>query len=163
MEPRTERFEGSFETLDRVLLACVVEALVIDSSNTEHDAQVSTLGQKDHLTPGAKEIDVIVQRGRLFPRFDDLVDAHHERTSTRGIDCLAASYRALYFSDFARMRRRAGSLPVTQHPKANPPAKRSNPATRLLNRLKAPTAAAQTKKNSVRSTPRYVRGLCWLL
>src|SRR5579883_2829871 len=61
------------------------------------------------------------------------------------------------------MRRKAGSVFVTQWPNANPPRKTAIPANRLLNRLKAPTAPTQTKKNSVRSTPRYVRGLCRLL
>src|SRR6266567_2432396 len=44
MEPGTKRFQCSFETLDRVLLACVIEALVIHSRKTEHYTQVSALG-----------------------------------------------------------------------------------------------------------------------
>ena len=91
MESRAERFKRSFETLDGILLACAVKTLVIHSRNSEHYTQVSALGQKDRFTPRAEEIDVIVQRSGFFPRLDDLVDTHHERTSTRGRACLAAS------------------------------------------------------------------------
>src|SRR6185437_8951856 len=61
------------------------------------------------------------------------------------------------------MRRNAGSVFVTQVPNPKPPRKTAIPASRLLKRLKAPTAATETKKNSVRSTPRYVSGLFRLL
>jgi hypothetical protein len=60
--------------------------------------------------------------------------------------CFAASYRLLYRSDLARMRRNAGSLFVTQCPKANPPMNTATPASRLLNRLKPPTGEPGAKK-----------------
>src|SRR5579859_5371059 len=163
MESGPERLERSFKTPHRIFLRSLVQALVIDSADPKHHSHIAALGQKRCLAPLTVEIDVIVQCRGLFPRLDDFRDAQHQRTSTRGSDCFAASYRVLNRSDLARMRRSAGSLPVTQQPKANPPPKSNNPATRLLNRLKAPTAATQTKKNNVRSTPRYVRGLCKLL
>jgi hypothetical protein len=39
----------------------------------------------------------------------------------------------------------AGSLFVTQYPKAKPPTKTANPARMQLKRLNAPTAPTQTK------------------
>jgi hypothetical protein len=87
----------------------------------------------------------LAEAAPFLPRLDDFSKTQHQITSTRGMLCLAASYRLLYRSDFARMRRKAGSLFVTQWPKTNPPIKTAPPASRLLKRLKVPTAPTQTK------------------
>jgi hypothetical protein len=101
--------------------------------------------------PEPVKIDLAALRGGFLPRLEDLVEAQHHRTSTPGMTCLAGSYLDLYRSDRARMRRKTGSVFVTQEPKTNPPTKTAIPATRLLKRLNAPTAATHTKKKTVRS------------
>src|SRR6202034_3262640 len=108
-------------------------------------AQVAAFRQKRRVIPEAIQVDVVTEGRRFLPRFDDSIESQHQTTSTRGTFCFAASYRLLYFSDFARIRRNAGSLFVTQWPKVKPPMKTATPASRLLKRLKAPTAPTQTK------------------
>ena len=115
---RAELLECRLQPLYGVLLLRVVEAFVVHARYAKHHPEVARFGQKGRLVPETVQVEVIVQRGGVLPRFDDLVDAQHQTTSTRGVLCLAASYRGLYRSALARMRRNAGSLAVTQWPKA---------------------------------------------
>ncbi|MGA7522595.1 MAG: hypothetical protein WBW84_08930 [Acidobacteriaceae bacterium] len=114
MEAGAERLERGLQPLDRILLLGVVEAFIVRAGDAKHHTQVAALGEKCGLIPEAIQVDVIRERGGLSPRFYDSIQTQHYTTSTRGMLGLAASYRLLYFSDFARMRRKAGSLFVTQ-------------------------------------------------
>src|SRR5205823_664771 len=140
MEAGAERLERCLQPLHCVLLLGVVEAFVVHAGDAQDDAQIAAFGEKCRLVPEAVQIDVVAKCGCFFPWNDDFVETQHQSTSTRGMLCLPASYRLLYRSDFARMRRNAGSLFVTHWPKANPPMKTAIPAIRLLKRLNAPTA-----------------------
>jgi hypothetical protein len=114
MEARAEGFERSFEPLDGVLLLRSIKAFVVHSLHLQHNAEVTRLRKERRLIPEPVEVNVVVESGALLPRLDDSIQSQHHTTSTRGTPCFAASYRNLYFSDFARMRRNAGSLLVTQ-------------------------------------------------
>src|SRR6202041_1302119 len=117
------------ESLNGVILCLAVQALVVDALHGKNHAQVPTLGEKGGLVPEAVKVDVRVERLGLLPGLDDFVDAQHaQQTSTRGIACFAASYRGLYRSDLARIRRNAGSAFVTQCPKTKPPKNTAKPA-----------------------------------
>ena len=91
MEAGAEGFERGFEALDGVLLLRVVKALVVHAGNTEHHAHVAALGEKGSLIPEAVQVDVVVEGRALLPRLDDFIESQHQRTSTRGTCCLAAS------------------------------------------------------------------------
>ena len=86
-----------------------------------------------------------IERRGFFPRFDDLGESQHHRISTFGTLLFGGVVAGFERSAFARMCRKAGSLFVTQWPKANPPTKTAIPARSELKRLKAPTALTQTK------------------
>ena len=66
MEAGAEELERSLKALDRVLLLGVVEALVIDTGNAQHHAQVAALGQECRLVPEAVQVDVVC-RARQRP------------------------------------------------------------------------------------------------
>jgi hypothetical protein len=69
----------------------MVKTLVIHAGNTENHPDIATLGEKGRFVPEPIEVDVVIQRRALPPRFDDLIQPQHQGTSTRGTLCLAAS------------------------------------------------------------------------
>ena len=91
VEAGAEGLQRRLQPLDRVLLLAVVEAFVVHARNAQHHAHVAALGQKRGLVPESIQVDVVVERSRIFPRLDDLVESQHQTTSTRGTLCLAAS------------------------------------------------------------------------
>jgi hypothetical protein len=86
-----ECFERGFQAFDRVLLFRMVKAFVVHAGNAENHAHIATLGEEGRLIPEAVQIDVVVERRALLPRLDDFIESKHQRTSTRGTCCLAAS------------------------------------------------------------------------
>jgi len=118
MKSGPEHLHGRFETLYRVFLGLLVEALIIHASHFEHKSKVPTLCEEDPLIPKAIEIDVSVKRPRFLPWLDYMCHAQHHRTSTAGISCLAASYRKRKRSLLATMRSIAGSAFVALRPSA---------------------------------------------
>ncbi len=91
MEAWAERFERRFQPLDRILLLRAVQAFVVHARNTEHHADIAALSEEGRLIPEPVQVDVVIQCRTFFPRLDDLIETQHHNTSTRGMNCLAAS------------------------------------------------------------------------
>src|SRR5271169_3603796 len=91
MEAWAKRLERCLQTLHCVLLFRVVKTFVVHAGNTEDHADIPALGKEGCLVPEAVEVDVVVETCTLFPGLDDLVEAQHHTTSTRGTCCFAAS------------------------------------------------------------------------
>src|SRR5579884_3800399 len=91
VEAGAESFERRFEAFDGIFLLRVVKALVVHAWNMENHADISALGEEGRLVPEPVEVDVVVERRRFLPRLDDFIQSQHQRTSTRGTCCLAAS------------------------------------------------------------------------
>jgi hypothetical protein len=55
----------------------MVQTLVIDTANPEHDAKITALGKEHFLIPESVEIDLGVERSRFVPRLENMVDTQH--------------------------------------------------------------------------------------
>ncbi len=77
MEAGAKRLERCFQPLDGILLLRVVETFVVHARDAQHHPHVPAFGQKHTLIPESVKVDVIVKRGGLFPRLDDLVESQH--------------------------------------------------------------------------------------
>ncbi len=74
VEAGTEGFQGRFEPLNRIFLFRVVKTFVVHTGDTENHAHIATLREKGCLVPESVQIDVVIERRALFPRFDDLIE-----------------------------------------------------------------------------------------
>ena len=83
--------QRSLQPFDGIFLFRMVEALVVHAGDTQHNAHIAALGKKHCSIPKPIQVDVVVERGSLFPRLDDLIKSQHQITSTRGTLCFAAS------------------------------------------------------------------------
>ncbi len=91
MEAWAERFQRRFQPLDRILLLRAVQAFVVNAGNAENHADIAGLSEEGRLIPEPVQVDVVVESRTFFPRLDDLIETQHHNTSTRGMNCLAAS------------------------------------------------------------------------
>ena len=77
MKAGSEDLQSSFEPFDGILLGRLIQALVINATNTEHDSQIATLGEEHFVIPEPIEVDLSVERARFVPRLENTVDTEH--------------------------------------------------------------------------------------
>ena len=91
MKSGPENLESCFQPLDRIFLGRLIEAFVIDTTDSQNDPQIATFGEENFIIPEAVQVDMGVECSRFVPRLHDSIQAQHQRTSTAATSCLAAS------------------------------------------------------------------------
>ena len=71
-ELRSQEPESRFQALRQTIRLLVIQALVIDSLDFQHHANVTALGQKDMIVKKAIDADVLIESARFSVALDDL-------------------------------------------------------------------------------------------